>query len=201
MPITISQTADMPEGAARVVATTAPAGAEMRVARLDMGAPRYLDPRQIGPSAWGAADVWFRPATGDDGALIMGPEVTWHLKPHMPYAVSFRGADGVVVEDRMVWKALRLPSTAPPPSQASGVDLKPAPVPVIDPDPDTTLVDDLAAFSADPTPPQIDPIDEPRRSADTSRGGKAWVILLSLLLLLVVGGLLRRVYQPRFPER
>lgn len=204
MPITITQTADMPDGAVQVSATTAPAGAEMRITRLDMGALRYLDPRQSGAAAWGAGDVWFRPTLSQDGAMTLGPEVTWHLKPHMPYAVSFRGADGAVIEDRMVWKALRLPSTAPPPSQAGGVDLKPAPAPAPElapaPEPETSLEDDLAAFAAPrpAPPPVVDPLDDPRPAAEPTQSGKMWVIGLSLLLLLAVGGYYAAFVNPGF---
>lgn len=198
MPITITQTADMPDGAARLMATTAPAGAEMRITRLDMGTPRYLDPRQTGASAWGAADVWFRPAVADDGEMILGPEVTWHLKPHMPYAVSFRGADGGVAEDRMVWRALRLPSTAPPPGQAGGVDLKPAPAPVPEPESETSLEDDLAAFSADPLPPRVDPVADIRPAPEGSGGGKKWVIGLLVFLLIAVGAYYAAFINPGF---
>lgn len=194
MPITITQTADMRDGAANLIATTAPPDAEMRITRLDMGAPRYLDPRQEGAAAWGAADIWFRPEAAGKGALALGPEVTWHLKPHMPYAVSFRGADGVVVEDRMVWKALRLPSTAPPPGRSDGVDLKPAA------EPDTSLEDDLAAFEETPptapVTPSVDPVEP--RDAETRGGGKGGLIAVLLVLVLLAAGLYAAFVSPGF---
>ncbi|MGB0927687.1 MAG: hypothetical protein ACPGVA_10765 [Pikeienuella sp.] len=193
MPITITQTPDMPDGVVAVTATSAAAGAEMRITRLDMGAPRYLDPRQTGAAAWGAADVWFRPEPGAGGGLALGPEVTWHLKPHMPYAVSFRGADGVVVDDRMVWKALRLPSTAPPPSQAGGVDLKPS-----EPEPEAPLEDDLAAFVAEPVTPPVAPTIEPRPEPAPEGGSKMWVIAVLLILLLAAGGYYAAFVNPGF---
>jgi hypothetical protein len=198
MPITITQTADMPDGAAKLVATTVPVGAEMRITRLDMGAPRYLDPRQTGAAAWGAADVWFRTETSGDGAMIMGPEVTWHLKPHMPYAVSFRGVDGIVVEDRMVWKALRLPSTAPPPSRAGGVDLKRTP----EAEPVAPLEDDLAAFAQSPDVAPIAPPVGPTpdaRSRQTGEGkAKIWIIALVLLLMIAAVGYYTAFVNPGF---
>lgn len=203
MPITITQTPDMPDGAVRIAAPTAPEGAEMRITRLDKGAPRYLDPRQTGDAAWGAADVWFRPEADSNGAMMLGPEVTWHLKPHMPYAVSYRGSDGVIIEDRMVWKALRLPSTAPPPSRAGGVDLKRAP----EPEPDTTLEDDLAAFAEAPdaaptnsasTAPPVAPTPDARARNAGEGKAKIWIFALVLLLLIAAAGYYAAFVNPGF---
>jgi hypothetical protein len=212
MPVRVEQPSDMAPGNARLRGR-APDGlsaedAEIRIARIDLGAPRFLDPRYSDEKAWGAAECWFRPERMAGGpGLTLGPSVTWHLKPHMPYLTSFRDAEGKVVETRMSWPAIRLPSDTPPPSQAQTVTIE-SPVaarsdtedeaePRVE-DPLAAGVDDAEVMQPEPI---VEEVPEQRGNNETRKAagarGRLMFALTGLLLVIAVGAFLA-FYEPGF---
>lgn len=201
MPIKVDQPKDLEPGEVRLssaaLAKLQHGRIEARVARIDTGAPRYLDPRSAGEAAWGAAEVWFEADGPFDGqSLIIGPTATWHLRPHMAYLAAFRDAAGAIVEEPMSWRPIRLPSDAPSPKPAGavvGATPKPAPEPepALEPEPEpepapkTEDVDPLSHFAemaeTDPDP-SPDPPPQPPQPKQKSSGG-LWLMLCLLALL------------------
>jgi len=196
MPVLVEQDASHAPGVARLRLPDAkgldPSSVEVRITSGIGGSDRHLDPSLEGEQSWSSAEKWFTGASveavGDGLAIDLGPSATWHLKPYQPYLVAFRDGSGTLVEDRMNWIALRLPSEAPPPSAGSSVAsagypeaATPEPEPEAEPGPEE---DPLAAFAemAENAPEEPEVMatptveDEPRRSP---------VLLLSLLGLLV----------------
>lgn len=215
MPVRFEQPSDMAPGNARLQ-DPAPDGlsagdAEIRIARIDLGAPRFLDPRYSDEKAWGAAECWFRPErTAGGPGLTLGPSVTWHLKPHMTYLISFRDAEGKVVETRMSWPAIRLPSDTPPPSQARTVTVAPAAAAGSDKEdaaeagveePLAAGVDDAEAMQPEPPEPIVEEVPEQRENNETRKAaggrGRLMFALAGLLLVLAVGAFLA-FYEPGF---
>ncbi|MGF1476563.1 MAG: hypothetical protein ACFB6S_13460 [Geminicoccaceae bacterium] len=202
MPVRVEQTPDMPAGQAHLSGANIghlDAGTiELRIARMDQGSSQFLVPRFSGANACGSADCWFRPEPGPEpgpaAAISIGSSATWHLKPHMPYLVSFRDGSGTTVEDRMSWPAIRLPSEVPPPSRAETVSQTdqaepepvspPAPEPVqAVPEPDP--LDHFAAMAeqadiTDPEPVTETPPAKPRRRA-------LWLVALAALIAVGAG--------------
>lgn len=194
MPVRVDQPADMTPGAARLTASslspTAPGPIEARIARIDMGAPRYLDPLQTGPEAWSPTERWIALDRGGDGALTIGPAATWHLRPNMPYLISLRDGTGAVTEDRMSWPAIRLPSSAPPSGRAGGASAPADPAPVTRIDPPSDPMDHFREMAEDAPAPAPPP--KPR--------GKGAMALLILVLLIAVGaGAYLALNDPREP--
>ncbi|MGB0695779.1 MAG: hypothetical protein ACPGOY_09020 [Rhodospirillaceae bacterium] len=202
MPIAVKQRPDQDPGwaglslakAGHLAAT--PDQVQICIGRMDLGTTRFLDPRQTGDEAWGSGESWIRPdrvaPEGAEGlSLLLGPAVTWHLKPHQPYMVSLRDGIGAVVEDRMLWPPIRLPSEAPPPSQSDGfsapsmpplpgapateAESVPDPVPVPDPIPD------VAADPVIAPQPIAQPASPVKKSASPLLG-------LGLLVGMLVAG-------------
>lgn len=213
MPVRVEQTPDLAPGHARLRGQ-APDGlaaeeAEIRIARVDGGSPRFLDPRYAGDKAWGAAECWIRPEGGVAGpGLTLGPSATWHLKPHMPYLVAFRDAAGKVIEDRMSWPAIRLPSDAPPPSAPESATTAP---PDAERDAEAAGEDPLAHFAemaADAREAEPDaaesgtaapPVTEPSLDEARAPAGRRvrFALLVGLLLILVAVSVLA-FYEPGF---
>lgn len=207
MPIRIEQTPEMEPGEVRLVRSgpgaVAPGTAEISIARLDMGSPRYLDPRYIDKQAWGAGERWFRPdAAAEAGGALrlgLGPAATWQLKPHMPYLVRLRDESGQVIEDRMSWPVVRLPSSAPPPSQMGVIETeKPAPAPEPEPapapEPEPDPLEYFAELEAETPAPEPEPapiVPEPVVQREPERRRGPWLVLgiIGALLMLMVGAL------------
>jgi TPR repeat protein len=182
----------MEPGRARLIGTLGgaldAATLEMAILRLDTGTPQHLDPTS--ETGWIAAERWLRPdGVGIDGEAVtleVGPHLTWRLQPFKPYVLKFRDGQGRIVEDRLSWAAIRLPSTPP---------AAPASEPVAEP-----AVDPLAAFAelaanAEPEPlaptPEPTPPPPPRETgAGAAPGRRSPLALaaLALLLLALVGG-------------
>lgn len=206
MPIRVDQGPEMAPGEARLLrlgTDLSTDGLEISIVRLDAGSPRYLDPRYTDAQAWGAGERWFAPDTVEaaSGAISMtlGPSATWNLKPHTPFVVKLRDAAGSVVEDRMTWKAIRLPSAAPPPGRSDRIET-PKPEPIEEEDP-------LAHFAAiaeeenaaapltetptvtTPVPPvQIDPPEPKEPETQKTHRSRVPMIAGILLLLAAIGG-------------
>ena len=203
MPIRIEQTPDMEPGAVRLMRSgpgSLHGDIEVSIARIDMGSPRYLDPRYTDAQAWGAGERWFRPepTTGEGLVFGLGPAATWQLKPHMPYLVRLRDASGTVIEDRMSWPVIRLPSSAPPPGQshvigtASEPETEPA-LPAPEPDPLDYFADLKAEADPEPAPPpparEPEPAPEPEPKPKPRRGAWLGLSIAALLLVLIGGGI------------
>ncbi|CAO3376476.1 tetratricopeptide repeat protein [Azospirillum argentinense] len=77
---------------------------------------KHLDPRTP-DDPWKSAVFWFQPeaVARADGRLSFDLDhgVTAHLRPNIPYVMRVRGAGGTVVEERLVWKAIRGKSAPP----------------------------------------------------------------------------------------
>lgn len=77
---------------------------------------KHLDPRTP-DDPWKSAVFWFPPeaVARAEGRLSFDLDhgVTAHLRPNIPYVMRVRGAGGAVVEERLVWKAIRGKSTPP----------------------------------------------------------------------------------------
>lgn len=162
MPVLVEQDASHASGVARLRLANAqgldPESLQIRVTANVGGADRHLDPSASGDAAWSPAEKWFTGAavapSGAGLAVDLGPSATWHLKPYQPYEVAFQDGSGTLVEDRMSWIALRLPSDPPPPSADQGVSsagypeqaetTEPEPVISEEPEPED---DPLAAFA------------------------------------------------------
>ncbi len=92
---------------------------------MDPGGARYLDPSGQGGEAWVSGERWFTPIKAEPtegGVLVeLGPEVTWHLRPHATYGMRLGTSPETARETRFPWPPIRLPSDAPPPAQAEEV--------------------------------------------------------------------------------
>jgi hypothetical protein len=212
MSVRVEQPSDMAPGNARLRGP-APDGlsaedAEIRIARIDLGAPRFLDPRYSDEKAWSAAECWFRPERMAGGAgLTLGPSVTWHLKPYMTYLISFRDAEGKVVEARMTWPAIRLPSDTPPLSQAQTVTIE-SPVAArsdTEDEAEPRVEDPLAAGVDDGEVMQPEPIvEEAPKQRENNKTQKATgarrrlMFALTGLLLVIAAGAFLAFYEPGF---
>lgn len=212
MAIRVEHSSDMEPGATRL--TRPGSGAlsgetlEISIARVDLGSPRFLDPRYTDDQAWGAGEKWFAPdeaeRSGDTLQMFFGPAIAWNMKPHMPFLVKLRDASGTVIEDRMVWPVIRLPSSAPPPSVSNRVETPETPK-----TPEPELVDpegveedpldhfaNLAAHqpvepevTAPPIPPEPTPTPVPDPPAPKPvRSRMPMIMAVLALLVLVVGG-------------
>jgi hypothetical protein len=212
MSVRVEQPPDMAPGNARLrglVPDGLSAGnAEIRIARIDLGSPQYLDPRYSNEKAWGAAECWFRPERIAVGpGLTLGPSVTWHLKPHMPYLASFRDAEGKVVEDRMSWPAIRLPSDTPPPSQARTVTIESLVAAGSNTEDEAEpRVEDLLATGVDDAEvmqpePIVEEVPKQRGNNETLKATGArrrlMFALIGLLLVIAAGAFLA-FYEPGF---
>lgn len=200
MPVRVEQDADHAPGVVRLsLANSAgldPEGLQVRITANLAGADRHLDPSASGEQAWSPTEKWFTGAsvktTGAGLAVDLGPSATWHLKPYQPYEVAFRDGSGTLVEDRMSWIAMRLPSDPPPPSAASGVasagypesEAVPEPEPVTEPEPEAPS-DPLAAF-AEMADNAVDEPSETRESEQRQSASPVWMYLAGGLLLLAV---------------
>lgn len=196
MPIKIDQPNDLEPGHVRLsspaFAKLQPGRVEVRVARMDTGAPRFLDPRGAGDQAWGAAELWFETEAPFDGdGIVFGPTATWHLRPHMAYMATFRDAAGTSIEEPMSWRPIRLPSDAPSPKPSGAVvDAPPKaapapdPIPEPEPEPEPTEVDPLdhfAQMAAEAAPPPA-PQPTPPPPSQRSRTG-LWLTMAALIVL------------------
>ena len=153
MAITVNQSRDMPAGFVRLGRSNAEkldaATLEIGIATVDAGkGGKHLDPSMEGAAVWASGETWFAPekAAAEPPGLVLelGPRVTWHLKPKHPYRVRLRDAKGRSTKDkdRMIWPAVRMPTSAPEPA----VPPKPAePSPPVDvapaPESDTALAE------------------------------------------------------------
>lgn len=206
MPVLVEQDPNHAPGVARLrlaVANGLQADLlQIRITANIGGADRHLDPSASGDQAWSPTEKWFTGASvetaGAGLAVDLGPSATWHLKPYQPYEIAFRDGSGTVVEDRMSWIALRLPSDPPPPSATSGIasagypEKEPEQVsePEPAPDPDPEVEDDpLAAFAdmADAAEEPEEIVDPPK---EETRNSPLWWIVLGALAVLAIVGLL-----------
>lgn len=160
MPVRVEQDAELAPGVARL--TLLQQGGldigslQIRITASMAGAERHMDPSASGDQVWSPTEKWFTGASvtavGAGLAIDLGPSATWHLKPYQPYQIAFRDESGTLVEERMSWIALRLPSDPPPPSAAYGVasagypEQQPEPQPEPDSEPDPEP-DPLAVFA------------------------------------------------------
>ncbi|MEM6547946.1 MAG: hypothetical protein AAF713_09400 [Pseudomonadota bacterium] len=120
MPIRVEQTPEMVPGEVQLVVSGAGGldhnTLQISILRIDLGSARSLNPDA--PAApWASGEQWIAPARAYRAAnrmtVPLGPAVTWHLKPHMPYLVRLRDGMGAEAEDRMSWPVIRLPAKVP----------------------------------------------------------------------------------------
>lgn len=205
MPIKIDQPNDLEPGNVRLsspaFAKLTPGRVEVRVARMDTGAPRFLDPRGAGDQAWGAAELWFEAEAPFDGAgIVFGPTATWHLRPHMAYMAAFRDAAGAIVEEPMSWRPIRLPSDAPSPKPSGAVvdappkapaTPHPTPEPQPEPEPEPEEGDPLDHFAqmAATAPPQPEPVPTPNPPTKPSQRPRTALWLTIAALIVLAGGI------------
>ena len=168
MAITVNQSTDMPAGFVRLGRSNAEnldaATLEIGIATVDAGkGGKHLDPSMEGAAAWASGEKWFAPessaAESQKLVLELGPRVTWHLKPNHPYWVHLRDGKGQRARDRMIWRAVRLPTSAPEPA------VQPEPAEP-SPPPDIAPVPESDAAPADAPPAEM-------RAAPATRSGTA----------------------------
>ena len=189
MPIDVEQTAALRPGEA-MLRVTGHAGLDPHTTRLCIeqpgATPRYVQPR-AGEEGWGPTKAWFAPAraesAGDVLSLLVGPDVTWHLRANVTYRVYLADASGETAQpDRMAWKAIRLPSQPP------------APLPEPEPEPAVEAQAAIAeADAAIPTPVVADEILAALRPEAPVRGLSGFALAalgVGAVLLLAIGGAL-----------
>lgn len=190
MPVLVEQDASNAPGVARLRLTDAkgldPSSVEVRITTSIGGSDRHLDPWLQGEQSWSPAQKWFTgasvEASGAGLSIDLGPSATLHLKPYQPYLIAFRDGSGTLVEDRMNWIALRLPSEAPPLSAGSSVGSAGYPTEAEAPEPDAKPDDDpFVAFAK----MAGDMPEERRKPLHEEEPRKPPVLLLSLLGVLV----------------
>jgi hypothetical protein len=121
MSVTVQQPPSLAAGHVLLVGQgTPPRAGEALKVRLSSFGPsgvRYLDPTQDGAAAWGAGARWFAPravtVTETGVAVELGPEATWHLRPHTTYMVRLGDAEDGGADTRVAWPSIRLPTEAP----------------------------------------------------------------------------------------
>mgnify|MGYP001434179216 CR=1 FL=1 len=191
MAVRVEQPVEMEAGRARLSVTVAraldPHGLELALVRIDRGSPHFLDPGAPEDRAWVAGERWFAPdAVGpaEDGlACELGPAVTWRLKPFMPYLLRLRDGRGGMLEERLAWPRIRLPSSPPEPMAAT-----PAPPSVTAPPGNPTPApagDGLAEAAAEFVAPL--PVPEPVPVQPRPSRRLALVAVVGALLLLGAG--------------
>lgn len=199
MSIRVDQTAEMEPGEIQLTRPSTEldaSGVEISIIRLDAGSPRFLDPRYSENQAWGAGERWFEPDRVDISQNVMrltlGPAVTWNLRPHMPFIVKLRDPSGRAIEDRMIWPAIRLPSSAPPPSRSDRIEA-PAGQQESEEDP----MSHFAAIAAEEAlnsdtetaTPTIEPVSKPGDDLQPARRSRIPIIAGALLAVLIIGAL------------
>jgi Sel1 repeat len=120
MPARAAQPGGYPAGQAQVQMTGVGAvdreTLEVCISVLLDNVEKHLDPRLTG-EAWTTTYVWVRPGSPrfEGSALLfdLEPSVTWHLRPHTPYVLRLRDAQGLKREERLTWVPIRLPSQTP----------------------------------------------------------------------------------------
>ena len=166
MAITVNQSRDMPAGFVRLGRSNAEgldaATLEIGIATVDAGkGGKHLDPSMEGAAVWASGETWFAPeeAAAEPPGLVLklGPRATWHLKPNHPYWVHLRDGKGRRARDRMIWRAVRLATSAP----EAAVPPKPAEPPP----PDVVPVPDSDSAPAE-APKEVAPAaEEQKRNA------------------------------------
>ncbi|ABC23947.1 hypothetical protein F11_16150 [Rhodospirillum rubrum F11] len=184
MRVIVEQPAEMRAGHVRLlchgVSGMETGALKVSLATLDPGGARYLDPTGEGATSWTAGEHWFAPrvvAAMDGGVSIeLGPEATWHLRPHTPYVLRVGGGAGGPEETRLSWPVVRLPSQAPAPLPV----VAPAKEdPVVEPTPEAPVIDDDRLTIRPERPPlyEADP-PKPRR----------WGALIAALVVVGLAG-------------
>lgn len=171
MAITVNQSKDMPAGFARLSRSNAEnlrtETLEIGISTVDAGkGGKYLDPSMQGAAVWSSGETWFTPesslAEPRELVVQLGPTVTWHLKPNHPYWVHLRDGAGHHARDRMIWRALRLPSNPPTPARPSPQrEVTPAPEP--DAAPMDAHQEDTPVAPATPSTSDVPAVDEERK--------------------------------------
>ncbi|WP_192499150.1 tetratricopeptide repeat protein [Skermanella pratensis] len=148
----------------------------LRLAIAQPNGQKFLQQYGAG-DAWGSTRTWLRPVgTELDGALLrirVDERLTWNLQANVTYLLALSDANGEAPgEERLRWKAIRLPSEAPP--RVAEPEPEPEPEPVVtapEPDPEPE-------FKA----PERQPEPEPQRSR--------WLVpaLAAAVALVLVGG-------------
>ena len=142
MAITVHHGRDMPAGFVRLGRSNAEnldaATLEIGIATADAG--KHLDPSKQGAAVWVSGETWFAPkssAAEKQGIVLeLGPRVTWHLKPKHPYRVHLRDGKGHIAKDRMIWPAVRMPTSSSEPA-AQPKPAEPSPTPDLAPAPES----------------------------------------------------------------
>ena len=174
MAITVNQSRDMRAAVVRLGRSNTEefdaATLEVGIETVDAGkGGEYLDPSMEGERVWFSGEKWFAPessaAENQELVLELGPRVTRHLRPNQPYWLHLR--DGKrQAKDRMVWRALRLPSSAPEPA-AQPKPSRPSPPPDIAPIPEIDAAPADAPKEVAPTGGEV-----PSEAEDTKAAGK-----------------------------
>ena len=179
MAITVNQSRDMPAGFVRLgrsnVENLDAATLQIGIATVDAGkGGKHLNPSMEGAAVWASGETWFAPessaAENQKLVLKLGPRVTWHLKPKHPYWVHLRDGKGQRATDRMLWPAVRLPTSplepAPQPKPAETSPPDTAPVPESDAAPVDAPPAEMPAAPATPSDTAEAQVDEDgKRSA------------------------------------
>ncbi|MGF7212488.1 hypothetical protein GGE65_007115 [Skermanella aerolata] len=174
MPVRPSQPSNYPGGRARIDVT----GAGNRLADpvqiciVDQMAgadkSKHLDPRTP-EMPWKPAVFWFAPTNVQrDGAQLsfdLEHGITFHLRPNAPYILRLAGADGGMVEERLVWKPIRGKSSAPEWTAPAVTSWPPEPPPIEPPQDEPAPVEPRPAESV--APPAIDTVAAPEEDKES----------------------------------
>ncbi|EWY42858.1 hypothetical protein N825_01850 [Skermanella stibiiresistens SB22] len=132
---------------------------------------------------WGTTRMWLSPAGAelDDKGILrirVDERLTWNLQANVTYLLALRDRNGEAPgEERLRWKAIRLPSEAP---SKPVIEETPIPPPVVEPEP----------VVVEPIPPVVDDPVIARRETPVEPEPRNWLVpaLAGIIALLAVGG-------------
>ena len=151
----------------------------LRLAIAQSNGQKFLQQYGAG-DAWGSTRTWLKPAGAElDGALLrirVDERLTWNLQANVTYLLALADAGGEAPgEERLRWKAIRLPSEAPPR--------------LAEPEPEPAM----AAPEPEPLPdsePTAPELKAPERQPEPAPQRSRWLVpaLAAVVALIAAGG-------------